>query len=176
MNLTKKDNIKVLISEEEIHQRVVDLGKEITSDNKGKELLVIGMLNGAFVFMSDLIRQIVLPLKIEFMKAKSYIDTKSTGDVNVSSLSDSSFRGKDILIVEDIIDTGNTMKKITAILKEEKANSVKIAVLLDKPSRREVEMKADYVGFEIEDKFVVGYGLDYNQKYRELSYIGEVNL
>lgn len=168
-----KDIKEVLLSEEEIRDRVKELGKEITEDYKGKNLLVIGILKGAAVFMSELIRDIELPIKIDFMAVSSYGDfSMSTGEVKIIKDLDFSAENKHILIVEDIIDTGYTLNYLSDNLKKRGALSVRVCTLLDKPDRRVIGVPLDYLGFEIPDEFVVGYGLDYAERYRNLPYVG----
>ena len=167
---------KVLVTEEEVQSAVALLGKEITSHYAKQEqldLVVIGLLRGSFVFMADLVRQIKLPLVVDFMTVSSYGDgTVSTGDVKVVMDLDQSIEGKDVLMVEDIIDTGNTFNKILYLIKNRRPRSLKICTFLSKPSRRVVEVPIDFCGMEIPDEFVCGYGLDYSQKYRNLPYVG----
>jgi hypoxanthine phosphoribosyltransferase len=163
---------KVMISEEQIRQRVKELGRQITEDYKGKEILFIGILRGAVVFMSDLIREVNLDARIDFMAVTSYgASTKSTGVVRILKDLDSDIEGMDVIIVEDIIDSGTTLHYLRDYLLGRMPKTLKICSFLDKPERREAEIKADYVGFEVENKFIVGYGLDYNGKYRNLPYI-----
>lgn len=166
--------IKTLISREEVEKRIKELAKEIEKDYEGKELVVIGLLKGSVVFMSDLIKEINLPLVIDFMSVSSYSGTTSTGVIKVSKDTTIDLKDKDVLIVEDIIDTGLTLSHVKKLFLERDVKSLKICTLLDKPSRRTVEMKGEYVGFEIPDEFVIGYGLDYDQHYRNLPYIGVV--
>ena len=172
----KKSFVKeVLLSEEEIETRVKELGKEITKDYEGKNLLVVGILKGAVIFMAELCKHIDLPIMIDFMAVSSYgSSTESTGEVKIIKDLDFSVEGKDVLIVEDIIDTGLTLSYLSEILKKRGANSVRIATLLDKPDRRNIEVKVDYLGFSIPDEFVVGYGLDYAELYRNLPYIAAI--
>lgn len=168
-----KDIKEILLSEEEIQNRVKELGKEITADFAGKDLLVVGILKGAAVFMSELIRTIELPIKIDFMAVSSYGDSSvSTGEVKIMKDLDFSAEYKHVLIVEDIIDTGFTLNYLSDNLKKRGALSVSICTLLDKPERRLVGVPIDYLGFEIPDDFVVGYGLDYAERYRNLPYVG----
>jgi len=167
--------VRVLISEEEIAQRVSELGRQISADYEGKDLVIIGILKGAVVFMSDLIRSIVIPLEMDFMATSSYGEaTETSGVVRLLKDLDTSIEGRDILIVEDIIDSGLTLSYLSKLLLSRKPASLKTAVLLDKPERRKTQFSADYVGFTIPDQFVIGYGLDYNHKYRELPYVGVV--
>lgn len=165
-----RDNIKeVLLSSDQIKQKVKELGQIITEDYAGREVLVVGILKGAINFMSDLIRQIDLPIAIDFMAVSSYGDaTTSSGAVMILKDLETNVGGKHILVVEDIIDTGLTLKYLAENLEARKPASVKICTLLDKPERRKVEIKVDYKGFEIPDAFVVGYGLDFAEHYRNL--------
>lgn len=161
------EEVDILYSREQISAKVKELGLRISQDYKGKDLLVIGVLKGAFVFMADLIREIDLPLELDFISVSSYgASTMSSGEVRIVKDLDYPLEGKDVLLVEDIIDTGLTLNYIREIFKKRNPRSVKICCLLDKPSRRESPVRAEYVGFSIEDHFVVGYGLDYAGKYR----------
>lgn len=166
--------IKTLLTREEVEKRIKELAKEIEKDYCGKDLLVIGLLKGSIMFMSDLIKEMDLPVMIDFMSVSSYSGTTSTGVINILKDTDISVKDKDVLIVEDIIDTGLTLSHVKKLLEDRGTKSLKICTLLDKPSRRTVEMKGDYVGFEIPDEFVVGYGLDYDQHHRNLPYVGIV--
>ncbi|WP_291259007.1 hypoxanthine phosphoribosyltransferase [Fusobacterium sp.] len=166
--------IKTLLTREEVERRIKELAKEIEKDYQGKELVVIGLLKGSIVFMSDLIKEINLPLAIDFMSVSSYSGTTSTGVIKISKDITIDVKDKDVLIVEDIIDTGLTLSHVKKLFQDREVKSLKICTLLDKPSRRTVEMKGEYVGFEIPDEFVIGYGLDYDQYYRNLPYIGVV--
>jgi hypoxanthine phosphoribosyltransferase len=169
-------NLEVLISEEEIRRRVAELGRQISSDYADKDLVVVGVLKGSCVFMADLIRQVDLPLTIDFMAVSSYKDaTKSSGDVEILKDVSQPIRGKDVIVVEDIVDTGLTLFRLMEILGSRGANSIKIASLLDKPEPRiKKDLKIDYCGFQIPNKFVVGYGLDVAGRYRNLPFIGVV--
>lgn len=169
-----KDIEKVLVTREEIATAVKKLGQEITADYGDKEIVVIGILRGAAVFMTDIIREIDLYMDIDFMSVSSYGDgTESTGQVKIIKDLDTNVRDKHILIVEDIIDTGRTLKHLVELFEYRQAASIKIATLLDKPERRIMkDIMPDYVGIEIPNEFVVGYGLDFQQKYRNLPYIG----
>ena len=163
----------ILFDEQQISCRLKDMGAQIENDYKEKNLLCIGILNGSAIFMSDLIRKIDMPLKIDFMAASSYgSSTVSSGKVKI--IKDSSFdiSGYDVLIIEDIIDTGNTLLALKELLLERNPNSLKICAFLDKPSRRTSNITADYTGFTVPDEFIVGYGLDYDNKYRNLPYVG----
>ena len=167
------DLTQVLVTREEIHEAVKALGKRITEDYQGKEPMLIGILKGAVVFYSDLIREIDLPLRTDFMAVSSYGSaTKTTGVVKVLKDLDRDITGMDILIVEDIVDSGVTLNYLKTALSNRGARSIRIVTLLDKPARRRVDLKADYYCFQIPDEFVVGYGLDYDEKYRNLPYIG----
>ena len=167
---------RVLIPVEEIQEVVGRLGREITayySEKENLDLVVIGLLRGSFVFMADLVRQIKLPLVVDFMTVSSYGDgTSSTGDVKVVMDLDQSIEGKDVLMVEDIIDTGNTFNKVINVIRNKSPRSMNICTFLSKPSRRVVEVDIDFCGMEIPDEFVCGYGLDFSQKYRNLPYVG----
>lgn len=166
----------VLISEEELALRIEALGKAITDDFQGEELTVICVLKGAFMFCSDLIKKINLPVKLEFIALSSYGDgTSSTGNVKLEMDLSGSIAGKNVLVVEDIVDTGLTIKTLTKMLEVRQPKTIKLASLLFKPSRNEHPATIDYLGFEIEDKFVIGYGLDYAGRYREIPYIGVLN-
>lgn len=172
-------NLNVMISSEEIAQKVSELGKQITAHytNSDKELILIGLLRGSVIFMADLCRAIDKPHEFDFMTASSYAKgTVSSGDVKILKDLDGDIRGKDVLIVEDIIDSGRTLSKVVEILKTREPNSIELCTLVSKPSRREIDMDVKFLGFEVEDRFIVGYGLDYEQKYRHLPFIGEIGL
>ncbi len=163
---------KVLVSEEDITNKVKELGDQITEDYKEKNLLLVGILKGAVIFMGDLARSISIPVKMDFMAVSSYgRSSVSTGEVRIIKDLDFSVENKDILIVEDIIDTGYTLSYLIDNLKKRGANSVKVCTLLDKPDRRKADVSVDYLGFAIPDEFVVGYGLDYNEMGRNLPYV-----
>jgi hypoxanthine phosphoribosyltransferase len=163
---------KVLLNEETIMRRVAEMGAEITRDYQGKDLVTICILRGGVIFMADLVKQIKIPVSIDFMAVSSYgLSTKSSGIVRILKDLDDDIEGKDVLIVEDIVDTGLTLHYLVDYLKSRGPKSVKVCCFLDKPSRRKVDVPIDYLGFEIPDKFVVGYGLDYAQKYRNLPYL-----
>ncbi|MBN2880198.1 MAG: hypoxanthine phosphoribosyltransferase [Clostridia bacterium] len=164
---------KVLISEAEIQQKVKELAERISKDYKGKHLLMICILKGAIMFYSDLARNISIPMAMDFMAVSSYgAGTKTSGEVRILKDLSGPAEGLDILIVEDILDSGNTLNYIENILKDRNPASLKICTLLDKPERREKPIVVDYVGFAIPDEFVIGYGLDYSERYRNLPYIG----
>ena len=162
----------VLVSEEEAKEIVERLGKQISKDYEGKNLVLVSVLKGAVVFMADLMRAIDIPLSIDFMVVSSYNKTESTGTVKIIKDLDTDLTGKDILIVEDILDTGRTLASLLQILKMRNPASLKICTFLNKPTRREVDVEADYIGFTIPNEFVVGYGLDYLGYYRNLPYVG----
>ncbi len=165
-------NEEVLFSKEQLEQRVSELGKQISKDYEGKTILLIGILKGSVPFMADLMRHIDGDVEIDFMSVSSYgSSTKSSGVVRILKDLDKSIEGKDVIIVEDIVDSGLTLSYLKKHLLDRKPASLKICTLLDKPARRQVELTPDYCGFEIEDKFIVGYGLDFDQKYRHLPYI-----
>jgi hypoxanthine phosphoribosyltransferase len=161
-----------MISEEEIAKRVKELGKQLTEEYKGKDLMVVGILKGCMLFLSDLVRAIDLPLTMDFMVVSSYgTSTKSSGVVRIIKDLEREIEGKDVLIIEDIVDTGLTLSYLMENLKTRNPNSVKVCSLLDKPERRKVQVDIEYVGFQIPDEFVVGYGLDYAEIYRNLPFV-----
>lgn len=172
--MMNKDMKKILISEEEIVRRATELGKQITDDYNelGKAPLLVALLRGSVPFLAELIKHIDLDIQYDFMDVSSYEGTESIGDIKIIKDLDSSIKDVDILLVEDIVDTGKTIDSVRRMLMNKGAASVRIVTLLDKPSRRIVDAKAEYVGFEIENEFVVGYGMDFNQRYRCLPYIG----
>ena len=164
---------KILFTEEEIQKKVSEMGETLTREYAGKNPLFLCVLRGATVFFSDLIRCIAAPLEIDFLRASSYIGSDSSGEVHLETSAIPDVLGRDIVLVEDIVDTARTLSLLTAEIKKRGAASLRTAALLDKPSRRVVkDFKADYTGFEIDDLFVVGYGLDYSQRFRNLPYIG----
>lgn len=166
---------KVMISQDELEKGVSRLAEEVNRDYKGKEVIVLGILKGCFVFMADLIKKLDCDVSVYFMEVSSYLDgTVSTGKIRIKKDIDVDIKGKDVLIVEDIIDSGNTLTQLKEILADREPASVKICTLLSKPSRRQVELEADYTGFVIEDKFIIGYGLDCGERFRQLPYIAEV--
>ena len=169
----KEDVLRVLLSEDEIREKVRELGGKITADYKNSNLMLVTVLKGAVVFLADLMRQIDVPAEIDFMVVSSYgSGVKSSGVVKIVKDLDVPIAGKDILIVEDILDSGLTLSYIKELLESRGPRSIRIATLLDKPSRRKVDLQADYIGFSVPDEFVIGYGLDYDEKYRNLPYIG----
>ena len=164
---------KVLISEEELDKKTTEIANAISKDFAGKELILIGILKGGVVFASDLIKKINIPMEIEFMAVSSYgKESETSGVVTLKKDIDTSLNGKNVIIVEDIVDSGFTMKYLSKVFLDRNAESVKICTLLSKPSRRKVEINLDYVGFEVPDEFVVGYGLDFDEKYRNLPFVG----
>ncbi|GGF35585.1 hypoxanthine-guanine phosphoribosyltransferase [Halobacillus andaensis] len=164
---------KILISEEEIQSKCKELGAQLTEEYEGRFPLAIGVLKGAMPFMGDLLKRVETHLEMDFMDVSSYDGgMRSTGEVKIVKDLDTSVEGRDLIIVEDIIDSGLTLSYLVDLFKYRKAKSIKIVTLLDKPEGRTSHIKADTVGFEVPDEFVVGYGLDYNEKYRNLPYIG----
>lgn len=169
--------ITVLLSEEEVEQRIRELGEQISKDYAGKEVHLICVLRGGSFFMCDLAKRITVPVTMDFMSCSSYgAGTTSSGIVKIVKDLDDSIEGKHVLVVEDIVDSGRTLSYLLKMLGERKPASLGLCALLDKPDGRVVDVKMDYTGFQISDQFVVGYGLDYNQKYRNLPYIGIVHL
>lgn len=164
---------EVLFSAEQLEAKEKELGKQISKDYEGKNLLMVGILKGSVVFMSDLMKHITCPAQIDFMSVSSYgSGVKTTGVVKILKDLDTPLQDFDVLVIEDILDSGLTLHYLIELLKSRNPKSVKICTLLDKPYSRKAEVKTDYRGFEIEDKFVVGYGLDYAQKYRNLPFVG----
>ncbi|MBO4339017.1 MAG: hypoxanthine phosphoribosyltransferase [Clostridiales bacterium] len=169
----KEDIQEILLSEEQIKETVEKLGRQISEDYRDKNLVLVSVLKGSVVFMADLMRNVTIPCEIDFMAVSSYgKGTKTSGNVKIIKDLDRSVEGMDLLIVEDILDSGRTLSYLREMLKQRNANSIKICTLLDKPERREADIKADYFGAVIPDAFAVGYGLDYAEKYRNLPYIG----
>lgn len=164
---------KILIPEDQIQEKIAEVGKQISEEYEGKPLLLISILNGAFVFMADICRTISIPCEIGFMAAKSYAGTQSTGEVKISLDVTQDLSQYHVIIVEDIIDTGRTLSLVVEKLKERNPLSLKVVTLLDKPERRVVDFKADIALFTIPDHFVIGYGLDFDEAYRNLPYIAE---
>ncbi|MGM0396254.1 MAG: hypoxanthine phosphoribosyltransferase [Bacillota bacterium] len=165
-------NEKILFSREEIDKRVKELGQQLSGQYKGKNLVIVSLLKGSFVFTADLARELSIPVEIEFMTTESYGKEEiSSGLVKILQDVRGSLKGKDVLIVDDIIDTGHTLKKVIEHLETKEPDSINVCVMLDKPSRRQVELEPDYVGYEIPDVFIVGYGLNYGDFYRNVPYI-----
>lgn len=162
---------KPLLTAERIQKRVSMLAEKISFDYRGKDIIAVGLLKGAFMFFSDLVRLIQVPVEVDFMIVSSYLRTESTGDIRIYSDLRTDIKGKDVLIIEDIVDTGMTLDALRERLIYREPSSLRICALLDKKEQREIEVPIDYVGFEIPNKFVVGYGLDYEDKYRNLPYI-----
>ena len=168
----KNDIESVLISAEEIQRKVAEMGRQISEDYAGKEPVFVGVLKGCFIFMSDLMRNVDINCTMDFMAVSSYSGTSTTGAVKINKDLSEDIEGRDVIIVEDILDSGITLSYLKGYLLNRKPASIKIATLMDKPARRRAEVYADYSCFEVPDAFVVGYGLDYNEKYRNLPYIG----
>jgi len=164
-------HLDTLLTTEAIRDRVAELGATIASDYEGRHPCIVALLNGALIFTADLVRHLPLSTTIEFIKVASYEGTESTGEPRCLYFPETSLAGRDVLIVDDILDTGHTLSHIKGLLLARNPESVRTCVFLDKPSRRVTDFEADYVGFEIEDAFVVGYGMDYNEQYRNLPYV-----
>ncbi len=168
---------EVLLTEEQINRRVTELAEAVNRDYPEGELIVIGILKGCFVFISDLVRQLSGDVQIYFMQVSSYGNgTESSGRLTIKKDVDVDIAGKHVLLAEDIVDSGHTLSQLVPLLKQRKPKSIRVCSLLSKPSRRQVEFEADYTGFEIPDKFIVGYGLDCGERFRQLPYIAEVEL
>ena len=168
------ENVNVLINKARIEKRIEEMANQIEKDYKGKDIVFLVILKGALPFMWELAKRIKNNVEFEFIEMSSYKGKESTGEVTLHRDLRTSLEGKDVIIIEDIVDTGRTIDFLLKHLQDEKVNSIKIAALLSKPSRRVFELNVDYIGFKIEDKFVVGYGLDYNQNLRNLPYIGYI--
>lgn len=169
------EEIKVLISEEELKKRINEIAKQIETEYKGKEITFICILKGSVFFTMDLARRINEDVRLEFIRVSSYGEgTESSGEIKMKLDLKDSIQGKDVIVIEDIVDTGRTLSYLIEYLKMKKPNSVKLCALLDKPDRRVVDVKVDYTGFQIPDKFVIGYGLDWDEKYRNLPYVGYI--
>ena len=171
-NMAHPDVEKILITEEEIAERCKVLGGLITQDYKDNPPVLVALLKGSVPFLAELMKHIDLDVQYDFMDVTSYAGTETTGEIKILKDLDTSVKGLDILLVEDIVDTGRTINAVMSMLKNKGANSVKIVTLLDKPSRRDKDVTADYIGFTVGNEFVVGFGMDYNQHYRCLPYIG----
>ena len=173
MDMLEQDIERVLFTEEALRTRVQELAKQIDRDYAGREPILISVLRGSFVFMADLVRSITLPCTLDFMAVSSYgAGTTSSGQVKITKDLSESIEGKDVIVVEDILDSGNTLSYLLKLLQARHPASIRLCTLLDKPSRRTKPVEADYTGFSVDDLFVVGYGLDFAEKYRNLPYIG----
>ena len=171
------ERIEVLLTEEEVDKRIKEIGEQISKDYEGKNVHLICVLKGGVFFMCELAKRITVPVSMDFMAISSYgADTKSSGIIRIVKDLDESIAGKDVVVVEDIVDSGRTLSYLLAMLQERKPNSMRLCTLLDKPDRRVIDVNVHYTGFQIPDEFVVGYGLDYAQKYRNLPYVGIVKL
>ena len=168
------ENYRVLLTEEQIQTRVKELGEQITKDYKDKKPLFICMLKGAIVFFSDIIRNVKVPVEMDFARLSSYRNGTVSGEMQMINDITADVKGKDVIIIEDIVDSGKTLAYFCELLKKKEPASIKICAFSDKKERREVDIKADYVGFDIPNVFVIGYGLDYAEKYRELPFLAEV--
>lgn len=172
-----ENRIRVLLSEEKVNEKIAEMGKRISEDYAGKSVHLICILKGSVFFTCELAKRITVPVSMDFMSVSSYGDgTKSSGVVRIAKDLDETLEGKDVIVIEDIIDSGRTLSYLMEILSKRNPASLRLCTLLDKPDRRVTRVKVDYVGFEIPDEFVVGYGLDYAQKYRNLPYIGVVEV
>jgi len=166
------DIVEVIITQQQIAVRIAQLAQQITADYQDKQLILVGVLTGSFVFLSDLMRQLDRPCEVAFLDASSYgSSTVSSGEVTITKGLDLSLTGKDVLVVEDIVDSGHTISELVRLIKTTQPASVKVCTLLDKPTRREIPVELSYIGFVIPDQFVVGYGLDYAQRFRNLPFV-----
>ena len=173
----KEPFISVLISEEKLNERIAQLGEQISKDYEGKEVKLICILKGSIIFTCELAKRITVPVKFDFMQVSSYgSGTSSSGQIKIKKDLDESIEGEHVIVIEDIIDSGNTLARLMPMLEERKPADICVCTLLDKPERREVEVEVKYNGFNIPDEFVVGYGLDYDQSYRNLPYVGVLHL
>lgn len=169
------EHVKVLLTEEEVDRRIQEIGDQISKDYEGKQVHLVCVLKGGSFFMCELAKRITVPVSLDFMSVSSYgSDTKSSGVVKIVKDLDDSIKDKDVVVVEDIVDSGRTLSYLLEMLRDRGPRSLRLCTLLDKPERRAVDVNVDYTGFAIPDEFVVGYGLDYDQKYRNLPYIGIV--
>ncbi len=169
------ENLKVMFEEEEIQKRIQEVAEQIDKDYEGKEIVVVSVLKGAIFFTVDLVKKMKTPIELETMQVSSYEGTESTGKISLKKDLDTNIEGRDVLIVEDIVDTGKTLKYLKDYLISKNPNSLKIAVFVDKKERREVEVNIDYTGFVIPNKFVVGYGFDVDEKGRNLPFVGYID-
>ncbi len=175
MSYENEANISVYLTEEQISTRIAEIGAELTEKFKGESVFLICILRGSIFFTTELAKRIDLPMEIDFMTVSSYgAETVSSGVINIKKDLDSSIEGKNVIVVEDIIDSGNTLSRLLQLFKSRNPKTLTLCTLLDKPARRETEVPVDYTGFVVPDKFIVGYGLDWDQKYRNLPYIGFV--
>ena len=175
MSYENEANISVYLTEEQINTRIAEIGAELTEKFKGESVFLICILRGSIFFTTELAKRIDLPMEIDFMTVSSYgAETVSSGVINIKKDLDSSIEGKNVIVVEDIIDSGNTLSRLLQLFKSRNPKTLTLCTLLDKPARRETEVPVDYTGFVVPDKFIVGYGLDWDQKYRNLPYIGFV--
>ena len=169
------ERVSVLLSEEEVDKRIKEIGEQISKDYAGKQVHLVCVLKGGSFFMCELAKRITVPVSLDFMSVSSYgSDTKSSGVVKIVKDLDESLQDKDVIVVEDIVDSGRTLSYLMEMLRDRKPASLSLCTLLDKPERRVIDVHVDYTGFQIPDEFVVGYGLDYDQRYRNLPYIGIV--
>lgn len=170
------EHVRVMLSEEEVNNRIKEIGEQISRDYAGKQIHLVCVLKGGSFFMCELAKRISVPVSLDFMSVSSYgSDTKSSGVVKIVKDLDESIQDKDVLVVEDIVDSGRTLSYLMEMLRDRGPRSLHLCTLLDKPDRRVVPVKVDYTGFQIPDEFVVGYGLDYDQRYRNLPYIGIIS-
>ena len=170
------EHVKVLLSEKEVDDRIQAIGEQISRDYAGKQVHLICVLKGGSFFLCELAKRITVPVSLDFMSGSSYgSETKSSGVVKIIKDLDEPIKGKDVLVIEDIVDSGRTLSYLMEMLKDRGPASLKLCTLLDKPDRRVIDVPVDYTGFEIPDEFVVGYGLDYDQRYRNLPYIGVIS-
>ena len=169
------EHVRVLLTEEEVDRRIQEIGNQISKDYEGKQVHLVCVLKGGSFFMCELAKRITVPVSLDFMSVSSYgSDTKSSGVVKIVKDLDESLKDKDVIVVEDIVDSGRTLSYLMEMLRDRGPRSLSLCTLLDKPERRVIDVKVDYTGFAIPDEFVVGYGLDYDQRYRNLPYIGIV--
>lgn len=169
------EHVKVLLTEEEVDKRICEIGQQISKDYAGKQVHLVCVLKGGSFFMCELAKRITVPVSLDFMSVSSYGgETKSSGVVKIVKDLDESLQDKDVLVVEDIVDSGRTLSYLLEMLRDRGPKSLRLCTLLDKPERRVVDVNVDYTGFQIPDEFVVGYGLDYDQRYRNLPYIGVI--
>ena len=177
MSYEKEANISVLISEEEVNARIAEMGAQITERFKGESVYLICILRGSIFFTTELAKRIDLPMEIDFMTVSSYgAETVSSGVINIKQDLAGTIEGKNVIVVEDIIDSGNTLSRLLQLFKSRNPKTLTLCTLLDKPARRETEVSVDYTGFVVPDKFIVGYGLDWDQRFRNLPYVGVVEV